>query len=122
MKTIKLKVKDIELEIELRDTATAKKLSKVLPIKSSANRWGDEVYFSVPVESPLEDDATDVLEIGDVGFWVGGTSLAIFFGKTPASKKDEPRAVEPINKVGRIKGDVMLLKKVEDGDEIVLSS
>ena len=120
MATVTLKVNDIELKIELRDTPTAEKLVKALPIKGKTNRWGDEIYFSIPVSSELEEDARAVMEIGEVGYWVGGESLAIFFGPTPASKGDEPRAVEPINIVGKVKGDVMQLKNVEDGDEILL--
>lgn len=120
MKNIKLKVNDIELAIELRDTATARKLVKALPIEAEANRWGDEIYFSIPVTAELEDDASDVMEIGEVGFWVAGSSLAIFFGPTPASQGSEPRAVEPINRVGKINGDVKVLKNVKSGDKISL--
>jgi len=118
--SIILDVAGQELEIELRDTPTAKKLLEALPLTSSANRWGDEVYFSVPVESRLEDDASAVMEIGEVGFWVEGHAIAIFFGPTPASHEKEPRAVEPINRVGKITGDVMLLKKVQTGDKVFL--
>jgi len=117
---IKLSSNNININIELFDTPTAKKIMEALPIKAIANRWGDEIYFSVPVESQLEENAKEVLEIGDVCFWVSGRSIAIFFGKTPASKKDEPRAIEPVNIVGKVIGDVNVLKNINSGDTIRL--
>lgn len=117
---IKLSSKNININIELFDTPTANRILEALPIKSVANRWGDEIYFSVPVSSQLEKNAKDVLEIGDVCFWVSGHSIAIFFGKTPASKKHEPRAIEPVNLVGKIIGDAHILKNIKSGDKIKL--
>ena len=120
MTKIILKAGEIELKITLNESPTNEKILEALPITNKANRWGEEVYFEVPVKADREDNASDVMEIGEVGFWTGGSCIAIFFGPTPASKENEPRAVEPINRVGFIEGDVMLLKNVKDGDEITL--
>ena len=39
------------LEAELNDTATAIKIAKSLPVRSTFNTWGDEIFFTVPVEA-----------------------------------------------------------------------
>ena len=38
-------------------TPTSAALCAVLPIESAANTWGEEVYFSVPVNVKLDPDA-----------------------------------------------------------------
>jgi hypothetical protein len=102
----------------LTDTPTAKKLFAALPCSSSANRWGEEVYFSVPVQAELEPNAQQVVPAGTICFWVQGQSLAIPFGPTPISHGDECRLVTKVNVLGKLEGDPRVLKSVRDGDEI----
>ena len=47
------------IKAEIYDTPTAQELLKSLPIKSKVNRWGGEIYFTIPVSVPLEDDSRD---------------------------------------------------------------
>jgi hypothetical protein len=103
---------------ELKETPTGRKLFDALPCESTANTWGDEVYFSVPVSAELEEDARQVVDPGTVCFWVEGSSLAIPFGPTPISQGDECRLVTKVNVVGKIEGDPALLSSVRDGDRI----
>ncbi len=86
-----------------------------MPIKSKANRWGEEVYFEVPFHAPLEPDARQDMEPGDVAFWPDGDAIAIFFGPTPISKGNLPRAYSPCNIVGKLEGDPSGLRRVKDG-------
>jgi hypothetical protein len=102
----------------LDDTPTAGKLLKVLPCSSTANTWGDEVYFSIPVSADLEPDARQVVPPGTICFWVEGQSLAIPFGPTPVSRGDECRLVTKVNLLGRLEGDPRALKTVTEGDTI----
>ncbi len=102
----------------LDDTPTAKKLLAALPCTSSANIWGKEVYFSVPVQSKLEPDAKQVVDPGTICFWVEGSSLALPFGPTPVSEGDECRLVTKVNVLGRLEGDPSVLGSIGDGDEI----
>ena len=102
----------------LTDTPTAKKLLEALPCSSSANTWGDEVYFSVPVHTKLEPDARQVVPPGTICLWVQGESLAIPFGPTPVSKGDECRLVTKVNVLGKLEGDPKVLKSIRDGDAI----
>ena len=91
---------------ELNDTATAQAVARALPIESEVNRWGGEIYFSIPVEVDLEEGAREVLEAGDLACWPAGNVFCIFFGPTPASIENEIRAASPVNVVGRVQGDL----------------
>jgi len=107
-----------KLVATLRDTPTATKLLAALPCESSAQIWGDEVYFSVPVNSTLEKDARQVVDPGTVCFWVEGQSLALPFGPTPVSESDECRLVARVNILGKIEVDAKKLKTVKPGDRM----
>lgn len=90
----------------------------MLPCDAGAHTWGDEVYFEVPLSSPLESDAQEVVDPGTVCFWVQGSSLALPFGPTPVSKGSECRLVTRCNVLGKIEGDPRRLDKVEQGARI----
>ena len=107
-----------ELAATLRDTPAVKKLLATLPCESRAQTWGDEVYFSIPVEAGLEKDARQVVEPGTVCFWVEGQALALPFGPTPVSEGDECRLVTRVNILGKIDGDPKRLKTVKPGDRV----
>jgi len=110
-----------KLTAQLNDSPTAKAIIKMLPIKSKGNRWGGEIYFAIPVKVGLEkDNSRDVLEPGELAYWPPGNAFCIFFGATPASEGDEPRAASDVNIVGKITGDVSVLWKVQDGAEVVI--
>ena len=115
---IKLSWESGELTATLRDTPTSQKLLDALPCESSCNTWGDEVYFSVPVETTLEEDARQVVDPGTVCFWVEGNSLAIPFGPTPISVGDECRLAARVNLLGICDGDPKVLGTISDGDII----
>lgn len=100
---------------DLRDTPTAQALMAALPCRAQASTWGEEVYFELPVKAVLEPDAQQVVDPGTVCFWVEGSSLALPFGRTPASKGSESRLVTRCNVVGKIAGDARVLKDVKDG-------
>ena len=107
-----------ELEATLRDTPTVKNLLAALPCEARAQTWGDEVYFSIPVESGLEKDAREVVEPGTVCFWVEGRSLALPFGPTPVSEGDECRLVARVNILGKIDGDAKKLNTIKAGHRV----
>ena len=102
----------------LRETISVNQVLAVLPCEARANTWGEEVYFELPVKLALEADARQVVEPGAVCFWVEGSSLALPFGPTPASKGDECRLVTRCNVLGNIEGDPRQLKKVKTGMSI----
>jgi len=102
---------------EVRNPKTAQAILDALPIAAKANRWGEEIYFGIPVEIREENSQQDV-EIGDLAYWPPGSAFCIFFGRTPVSKGGKPRAYSPVNVLGRIIGDAKVFRKVKDGDPI----
>lgn len=99
-------------------TATLDRLLQSVPFDAVCERWGDEVYFSVPFHSELEREARAEMEVGEVAFWPDGDALAMFFGKTPSSTGEKPRAYSPCNIVGAIEGDVSGLRTVRSGTRV----
>lgn len=90
-----------------------------LPLNTPAKRWGDEIYFTVPVDKPKMPDARDTLKVGEVAYWPEGKALAIFFGPTPASGEDgAPKAVVPVNPIGEVIGDPSVFETVEHGETL----
>ncbi|MHC4844139.1 MAG: cyclophilin-like fold protein [Planctomycetota bacterium] len=117
---IKIKAGNVEVEATLNDSTTAKMIIEKLPIESTGNRWGDEIYFSIPVNIELEEDSRDILEAGELGYWPTGSAFCIFWGPTPASRSDEIRAASNVNIIGKIKGDCSILNDVPDGEQITI--
>jgi hypothetical protein len=96
---------------------TTKAIYQALPITGSVNLWGDEIYFSIPVEAPSENTKS-VVELGDLANWPPGNAFCIFFGPTPMSRGDEIRPASAVNVFGRIDGDPKVFKRVRNGEEI----
>jgi hypothetical protein len=101
----------------LNASQTANAIWEALPIDARANRWGDEIYFEIPVDLEPED-GREVVEAGDLGYWPPGTAFCIFWGRTPASQADEIRAASPVNVFGRIEGDPTGFGAVRSGQPV----
>ena len=112
MQKIKISVENVSVEAELLDTPTAKKILEALPLESSVNVWGDEIYFDVPVNLEPEQDARAEVDVGDLAYWPAGPAFCIFFGPTPVSVGDEPRAYSPVNVFGKVVGDPKQFKSI----------
>lgn len=110
----------VEVTGILSDCPTAAAIWDALPIKSTAETWGDEVYFTIPVQVELDDTAREVVMKGDLGYWPSGPAFCIFFGPTPASRGAEIRPASAVNVFGKITGDLSELKKVRSGSAILV--
>lgn len=119
-KKIKIRAGNIEVEGLLNDSATAQKIWEALPIEAKANTWGDEIYFSIPVKAPLEKDAQELVNLGDLGYWPEGKGFCIFFGPTPISRGNEIRPASAVNIIGKVIGDPKVFKKVSAGIKIII--
>ncbi len=122
---MEIQINDLNFEVELRDTFCAQEIQKELPIKTSiTSRWGDEIYFLTDLDYPLESDAKEIFEPGDVVYWRSQTNdkkaIAIFFGPTPKEDGTLPRAASACNLIGKITSNFSVHKKIKAGDEILL--
>ncbi len=116
MSIIEISSGELTLQAELNESLTAQEIWKKLPLEGRANAWGDEIYFEVPVVMDQESDARAEVEVGELGYWPVGRAFCIFFGPTPVSTDERPRAYSPVNVIGRVRGDARLFKLVRDGD------
>jgi hypothetical protein len=99
---------------ELDDTTiTGKAIWEMLPLEGRGNKWGKEIYFSIPLELP-EEDPKEVVEPGALAYWPPGHAFCIFWGPTPMSRSGECRPYSPVNVFGRLLGDLSELDVVED--------
>ncbi len=99
---------------------TRKAIEEALPIKGDATRWGDELYFGTPVDVPPEDGQVTVPE-GAIAYWPQGNALCLFWGPTPASHGDEPRAASSVNLVA-ILDDIAGLSDLTGGARIQIET
>ena len=76
-------------------------IAEALPVAGDATRWGDELYFRTGVDVPPEDTRTEV-PVGALAYWPQGDALCLFWGATPASRDDEPRAASPVTVVAEL--------------------
>lgn len=118
MKKIIIKSDKVSLPAELFDTPTANTIYNMLPIKGMASDWGEEIYFDVYRQIELEDDAREDVEVGELGYWPVGSAFCIFYGRTPISDNNKPKAYSPVNVFGKIIGDATLFRQVEPGEII----
>jgi len=119
-KAVRITAGSLTFDGELNDTATARRIYEALPIEGSANRWGDEIYFGIPVTAGKSDPMRTEMSVGELAFWPAGSALCIFWGPTPASQGDEPRAAGDVVPVGKLFGVLTQLSEVKDGQAIHL--
>ncbi len=118
MRRITIESGAIALEAELFDTPTADAIWAALPISSTAQTWGEEVYFSTGLSAAREDDARSTVSIGELAFWIDGNAIAVCYGPTPVSTATEIRLVSDANIWGRLTGDAKALAGISDGNPI----
>ena len=121
MKSIVISAGNVSLPAELNDSPTARQVWEALPIEGTANTWGDEIYFAIPVVAAEEPDARADVAVGELGYWPVGHAFCIFFGPTPASTGQAPRAYSPVNILGHVLGDATRFRAVRAGTRVRLA-
>src|SRR2546425_11338356 len=121
MRQITITAGDVSAKAELFDGPTADAIWKALPLEAAANTWGEEIYFAIPVTCDEEPEARVDVAVGDLGYWPPGHAFCIFFGRTPASSGDAPRAASPVNVIGRVISDATVFRRVRSGARVCLA-
>jgi uncharacterized protein len=116
---IKIILGNKKLVALLYDNKTAKEIYNILPIESRFNKWGDEIYFEIPLHLELDSSAKNIVEKGELGFWPSGNAFCIFWGKTPASKGDGIRPASAVNVFGKIIEGIENLENF-DADRVII--
>ena len=111
---IRISAEDVCMEAELKDSAVGRAIWDALPIEQNGFTWGNEIYFSIPVQAESED-ARELVESGDLAYWPPGSAFCIFFGPTPASCGEEIRPASAVEVVGRLLGEPADFRQVKNG-------
>lgn len=93
-----------------KNPKTCNAIWDALPFEINLARWGEELYGEIPVAIEQENSQVDC-EVGDVGYWPSGKGFCIFFGPTPASSGDKPKAASPVNIFARIEEDAKIFNQ-----------
>jgi hypothetical protein len=117
MRTITITAGNVSGTAALGSGRTADAIWNALPLQARASTWGDEIYFSIPVQCEPEAPR-EVVEMGDLGYWPPGSAFCIFFGPTPASHGREIRPASPVSVFGRVSGDATVFKAVRSGTTV----
>ena len=122
MRKIRFDFGSVVLEAELLPTSTAEAIWRALPIKGTVLRWGEEVYFSTPVDVDREPGARALVEAGEIAYWPDGNAIAIGFGWTPISSPGEIRLATPCNIWAKAAQDVRRLSGVPAGAQVAVTA
>ena len=101
-----------------KNPKTCQEIWESLPLELDLTRWGEELYGPIPVKLGEENSQVEC-EIGDIGYWPNGTSFCIFFGRTPASTSDKPKAASAVNVFAKIERDASIFKQFSSFSGIV---
>ena len=118
MKKCKITIDKIIFEVVLFNSPTANKIWNSLPISSNIKTWGNEIYFYTDVVANKEPNAKSIIEFGEIAYWPTGKAIAIGFGKTPISQKDEIRLADDCNIWGETKFNLKKLENIAEGQPI----
>ena len=103
---------NVAMTATLNDSETAGELLKILPVEGSAQTWGEEVYFEIPLKMP-EHDAHSTVPSGTIAYWPPGHAFCIFYGQTPYS---------PVNVLGTVDENPNFFGRVRSGDKVRLEA
>ncbi|MBI3977822.1 MAG: hypothetical protein HY331_06525 [Chloroflexi bacterium] len=119
MRKITIRAGDVVATAALNESRIAEQIWDALPLRARASTWGDEIYFTIPVQHPDEGGAA-VVQVSDLGYWPPGSAFCIFFGPTPASRGNEIRPASPVLVFGRVEGDATVFRRVRSGEWVTV--
>lgn len=122
MREIVIQSGAVAIRARLLDTPTADIVWRALPLYSTAEIWGKEVHFEVPLEAYLEKDARQHVAPGEIAFSPDGEAISIAYGKTPTTRGKQLRLASPSNVFALAYDDVTALAAIAVGSEISVRS
>ena len=117
---IQISTANLTLAATLNELETANQLWESLPITGRVQIWGDEIYFSIPLNVEEELGSQETVQAGTVAYWPPGSALCLFWGPTPISASGEIRPASAVNVVGILDNDPNLLAEVPSQAEIII--
>jgi hypothetical protein len=114
---VSIKIQNQRFAAELNDTPAAQQLLEALPLKLRMSRWGQEYYGDCGLTIELDESAREVMEVGEIAYWPPGSALCFFFGPTPASTDERPRAASAAVPLGKLTGSAEAMKSFGPGIE-----
>ena len=120
MKKIKIKFLSFSISVDLHNTENAMQIWEACPIKSIINTWGNEIYFDTKINTIIDKTAKNIINKGEIAFWVEAASIAIGFGPTPISKGNEIRLVTNANIIGVTVDNLSALSIVNSGEIVIV--
>ena len=121
MKKAFIKAGHYNIEIDFLDTITAKVIYSKLPIVGNINFWGNEVYFYTDLKIKIEKEARQIVEKGEIAYWPQGDAIAIGYGATPISIKQEIRLASDCNIWAKTAFDLEQLNSLKEQQEILIT-
>lgn len=118
---ITIEIQGRSFAAELNDSPAAAKLAAALPLRVRMSRWGDEYYGGCGL-SLAGGGGRELMDVGEIAYWPPGKALCFFFGPTPASTDDRPRAASEVLPLGRFTGGVEALKGFGSGIEAAITA
>ncbi|MAJ58135.1 MAG: hypothetical protein CMI74_08775 [Candidatus Pelagibacter sp.] len=122
MKQLTIQSGSLKMLARINESPTAKAIWEILPVSGPASVWGDEIYFSIPVQHSEADNAVAEVEVGTLAYWPPGSAFCIFWGPTPVSTSGKPKAYSPVNILGDIIGDATLFDAIKPGQIVTVSA
>ena len=117
---IQISTGNLTLAATLNELETANQLWESLPITGRVQIWGDEIYFSIPLNVEEELGSQETVQAGTVAYWPPGSALCLFWGPTPISAPGEILPASAVNVVGILDNDPNLLAEVPSQAEIII--
>ena len=117
---IQISTDNLTVTATLNELETANQLWESLPITGRVQIWGDEIYFSIPLNVEEELGSQETVQAGTVAYWPPGSALCLFWGPTPISAPGEIRPASAVNVVGILDNDPNLLAEVPSQAEIII--
>lgn len=106
---------DTVIRAALDDSETARAFLDMLPLTLTMSRYGDREYYAPIGVLPENGEAIDDFENGDVTYYTGGNSLAIFFGNAENSSQGG------LIRMGKITSDLSLFDSMGDSVPVTIS-